>query len=112
MGDFETLGCDSFFCTISLVILGVFICLLHLVFGAGMSPSGSLVKTDEKEFEWASALSLSFSRVILLPSPSSAITIGMLVLNKHKTNYNRRLIVILTHVKKHILLQVSACHTP
>ena len=72
-GDLETLSCDSFFRTISLVIFGAFICLLHLVFGAGMSPSGSLVKTDEKKFERASALSLSFSRGILLPSPSSAI---------------------------------------
>ena len=79
-GDFETLSCDSFFCTVSLVILGAFICLLHLVFGAGMSLSGSLVKTDEKKFERASALSQSFSRVILLPSPSSEIRLGMFFL--------------------------------
>ena len=78
-GDFETLCCDSLFCTISLVIFGAIICLLYLVFGAGMFPSGSLVKTDEKKFERASALLLYFLRVILLPSPSSAIRLGMLV---------------------------------
>ena len=48
-GDFETLSWDSFFCTVSFVISWTFICLLHLVFGAGMSPSGSLVKTKREE---------------------------------------------------------------
>ena len=38
----------------------------------------------------------------------------MSLLIKHKTDYNQRFIVILTHiyVKKLFLLQVSACHTP